>query len=51
MGIERPSKIGSMGGKEKRNKMLDFERTFSNIDVLRALRFSRLDSAYCLLNS
>ena len=45
-----PSKIGSMGGKEKRNMILDFERTFSNIDVPCTLRLSRLDSAYCLRN-
>ena len=39
--IEWPSKLGSMDDKEKRSKMLNFEGTFSNIDVLCALRLSR----------
>jgi|GEM_PF-2480807 len=49
--IEWPSKIGSMDGKKKRNRMLDFERTFSNIDVLYSRRLSRLDLVYCLRNT
>jgi hypothetical protein len=36
--LNGPSKIGSMDGKEKRSDILDFEGTFSNIDVLCALR-------------